>query len=74
MTGNCKQASVAESIKARSRHAERFPAKTKDTTVTKMVADAMDGLRFFIFIPSEIKILDEPRFGEETYVTLVREP
>ena len=74
MTGNCKQASVAESLKARSRHAERFPANAGDTTVTEVVAHAMGGLRFFLFAPTEIKILDESRFGKETYIVLTREP
>lgn len=74
MMGNCKQASIAESIEARSRYAERFPANIEDTTVTKMVAHSLEGIRFFIFIPTEIKIIDEPRFGEETYAVLARKP
>lgn len=72
MIGNCKQASVAESLKVRLSYAERFPANIEDTTTKKMVTRTMDGLRFFLFTPTEIKILDEPRFGEETYITLVR--
>lgn len=72
MTGSCKQASIAESIKARERFAERFPEDIENTTVTEAVARTMGGLRFFIFVPNEIKILDESRFGEETYIDLVR--
>ena len=72
MIGSCKQASVAESLKVRERYAQRFPENIKDTTVSEAVASAMAGLRFFIFIPNEIKILDEPRFGGETYISLVR--
>jgi len=74
MMGNCKQASIAESLKARSSYAERFPANIEDTTVKKMVNHSMDGFRFFLFTPTEIKILDEPRFGEETYIALTKVP
>jgi len=73
MTGNCKQTSIAESLKARERYAERFPPNAKDTTVSEVVAHAMEGNRFFLFTPTEIKILDEPRFGEEKHIVLVRE-
>lgn len=72
MIGNCKQASIAESIKVRECYAKHFPASSEDTTVTKAVTRTMDGLRFFIFTPTEIKILDESRFGVEAYITLVK--
>ena len=74
MIGSCKQASVAESLKVRLSYAERFHANIEDAAVKKVVSRSMGGFRFFLFTPTEIKILDEPRFGEETYITLVREP
>lgn len=73
MIGSCKQASIVETVKARTSYAERFPESIEDTTVTEMVALTLDGFRFFLFTPTEIKIFDEPRFGEETYIVLVKE-
>lgn len=72
MAGSCKQASIAESLKARERFAERFPENIDSKNVTEAVARAMAGLRFYLFVPNEIKILDESRFGEETYIDLVK--
>lgn len=71
MIGICKQASIMEAIKARSRYAERFPDCSEDITTSEMVSLALDGFRFFLFAPTRIKIFDEPRFGEETYIELV---
>lgn len=71
MIGKCRRASIVETVHARSRYGNRFPESIEETTVAEMADAAMQGFRYFLYAPTEIKIFDEVRFGEETYIVLV---
>jgi uncharacterized protein YhbP (UPF0306 family) len=67
--GSCHVATIAESAKALFTHAARFHAFGDYMSALSPIERENSSYRFYVFVTSSVKIFDEPRFGEETFVT-----
>lgn len=67
--GECHLAGAVESAKALATHAVRFHAYGEYIKALSPLERDKSPHRFYVFRPTRVKILDEPEFGEETFVT-----
>lgn len=67
--GECHLAGTVESAKALKTHAARFHAYGEYIKALNPLERDKSPYRFYVFRPTSVKILDEPEFGEETFVT-----
>lgn len=67
--GSCHPGTIAESAKALLTHAARFHAFGDYMSALSPIEREGSSYRFYVFMPSSVKIFDEARFGEETFVT-----
>ena len=67
--GECHIASAMQSATALRTHAGRFHAYGEYIKALNPFERDSSPHKFYVFRPASLKILDEPEFGEETFVT-----
>ncbi len=66
--GGCHLAGTMESAKALKAHAARFHAYEEYIKALNPLERDKSPYKFYVFRPASVKVLDEPEFGEETFV------
>lgn len=72
MFGTCAQARGVQVGEATTLYAKRFPAYRRHlqgaSERDRRVAKGLRAYRFYRFLPSSIKVMDEPAFGDAVFV------